>query len=341
MRLQLTPFPLWNKNICPIFVVALRTIYNKDMETRGERRWTKGCLLVVLALLCACSPKGEAQAQEEGGQTAELPLPNVPKELTSPTDRAEYIMLHFWDGMDFADTLRSHNKMFVELNFVNFLSLFPHATDDAVSRSLENLLHLASADHDALTLLCETAEKYLSEADSPMRNEEYYIAFLEEQLRLPNQSASDRLRPTMRLLTAKKNRQGTRATDFTYTTREGKRCTLHGTEAPMMLLAFYDPACSHCTDILHGLEVSEAITSRVADGSLSVLAIYTEGNRQLWDETKAGMPKEWTVGIDESNIVDSVLYDIPAMPVLYLLSRDKTVLLKDPTPEAMEDYLRQ
>lgn len=51
-------------------------------------------------------------------------------------------------------------------------------------------------------------------------------------------------------------------------------------------------------------------------------------------ERKAGYgdeKQEGTVAIDESNIVANHLYDIPAMPVFYLLDEQKNVILKGPT----------
>ncbi len=305
-------------------------------------KWRKTSLLVTLVAMCACSPKGEAAQQgilETDSTALELPLPDVPAALKQPWERAAYVTEHFWDAMDFADTLRSHNKMFMEQNFVNFASVFPYTAEDALSRAFGTLLTRASVDKEALNTVCDLAEKYLSEADSPLRNEEQYILFLEEQLQLPTLSADERLRPTMRLQTAKKNRQGTKATDFTYTTREGKKSTLMKTPGKRLLMAFYDPACSHCTDILNGLRRSNLLNSLIEKGELNVLAVYTEGDNNLWEQTRDSLPETWTVAIDGSNIVDNVLYDIPAMPVLYLLSTDKTVLLKDPTPEMLLEYL--
>jgi len=40
--------------------------------------------------------------------------------------------------------------------------------------------------------------------------------------------------------------------------------------------------------------------------------------------------------IDQKN-----LYDLKAIPTLYLLDKDKTVLLKDATAEEIEEYLQK
>ena len=269
----------------------------------------------------------------------ELPLPGIPESITAPERRAAYIIAHFWDGMDFGDTLRCRDRAFMEQNFVNYLSLFPHARRETLPPHIARLLERAAADPRCLDLVNDLAEHYLDDPNSPMRDEEYYILFLEGLLHLPGLSETERIRPAYRLETAKKNRPGTTAADFAYTDREGSRRTLHATRGERLLLLFYDPACSHCSQILDGLRESAVVADLVENRELSVLAVYTEGDRRLWDGTKASLPQEWTVAIDESRIVERELYAFPAMPVIYLLDGKKTVLLKDPSPMQLEAFL--
>lgn len=72
----------------------------------------------------------------------------------------------------------------------------------------------------------------MDDPNSPMRNEEHYILFLEALLSLPGLPEAERIRPAYRLETTRKNRPGTIAADFAYTDHRGKRQTLHGTPAP-------------------------------------------------------------------------------------------------------------
>lgn len=67
----------------------------------------------------------------------------------------------------------------------------------------------------------------------------------------------------------------------------------------------------------------------VETGYLTVLAIYTEGNLEVWKHTLDKLPEEWIVGCDREVIKEHTLYDLKAMPSLYLLDADKIVLLKD------------
>lgn len=269
---------------------------------------------------------------------AELPLPEVPATLTAPAPRAAYILAHFWDAIDFrADTLRSHNRAFMEQSLVNFFSLFPHAPADSLPSGIDRLLARAAADSAALALTLDIASEYLYAPDSPMRCEDYYIQFLEGYLRLPGLSEYSRLRPAYELEMARKNRPGTIATDFAYTDTNGERHRLHTTPttAERLLLLFYDPECVRCAEVMGALRQSPALSRHIAAGRLTVLAVYTGRDRRLWSETKA--PRQWIVAIDDSRIAERGLYDLAAMPALYLLDgHTKSVILKGATIAEIE-----
>lgn len=272
--------------------------------------------------------------------TQELSLPQVPSSLIVPSERAAYILAHYWEGLDFRDTLRSYDKGFMEQSIVDWLSLFPHADEEALPRCVDKALARAMQDRKAFRLFGSVVERYLNDPNSPMRNETYYIRYLEGVLRLPGLPEEERLRPAYQLETARKNRPGSKATDFGYVTREGRHERLLGTAVgKRLLLLFYDPACVHCTEMLEGLYGSPVVGRLVTDKKLAVLAVYTEGNRELWKQTMGDMPVEWTIAMDTEGIVERHLYDLPAMPIFYLLEDDKTVLLKDPSLTDLEAWL--
>lgn len=174
-----------------------------------------------------------------------------------------------------------------------------------------------------------TAGASVGADSSPRHKEEVYIEYLQHLLRMPDLSEEDRTRAEYYLKMARKNRIGTVATDFSFTTREGRRMKLSQFEAENLVLVFYDPACPHCGGILERLYHNPRLLQAMAVGKAKVLAVYTEGNRKLWKETRGEMPMEWTIAIDESKIVERNLYDISAMPMVYLLDKDKRVIIKD------------
>lgn len=305
------------------------------------------CTLAVIAYMGSCQSNrlssekmGNKPQADSLSVRKELSLPEVPASLTVPSERAAYILTHYWEELDFRDTLRSHNDGFMEQSIVNWLSLFPHTNEADLPRCVDSALGRIVKDKEAFRLFTSVVERYLNDPNSPMRNETYYILYLEGVLRLRGLSEEERLRPAYQLETARKNRPGNVVTDFGYFTREGLRGRLYDTAVDRrLLLLFYDPACGHCTEILEGLYGSPVLERLMDEQRLGVLAVYTEGDRALWEHTKTCLPREWIVAMDTEGIVEHNLYALPAMPIFYLLDKDKTVLLKDPSLTDLEAWL--
>ena len=61
-----------------------------------------------------------------------------------------------------------------------------------------------------------------------------------------------------------------------------------------------------------------------------------------WKKHRNDFAKEWTNGYDKELVIKNKnLYDLRAIPTLYLLDKNKTVLLKDATLQKVEQYLAE
>ncbi len=185
---------------------------------------------------------------------------------------------------------------------------------------------------DEVDLAIEQAETYLYDPASPYRDEEKYIIFLEQLIADPNVPEVKKIRPRHQLSLVLKNRRGEKATDFNYTTREGVSRSLYDTPVDSLLLViFFDPECPHC------METMESAYAITREKNIPVLAVYTEGKEDVWGAMKDTLPPEWTVAIDCSGILANTLYDLIAMPTMYLLDADKQVLQKDITLQQLNN----
>lgn len=302
-------------------------------------------ILPVAALVLACRG-GEAQKSSVDPpetiselalttEVQELPIPVVPSTLLEVNDRADYVIVHFWDAMDFGDTLRSHNVDFMEQNFANYISIFPHADEDGRIQAVDTFVSKAESDAAALGLVMDIAEKYLYEPNSPMFSEDYYILFLERFVKSKVLDRYEKMRPLAQLEVARKNRPGMLAADFAYTTRDGKHTRLFKTDigkADNILLIFYDPDCDHCKEIIGDMIDNELLVRLVVDGRLAVVAVYSGDERDLWSATAASLPAEWIVGYECGDMQENGDYVLQAMPTMYLLDASKRVVLKDALP---------
>lgn len=306
-------------------------------------------LAVAAALaLCTCGNSGGGDvagvskdiAVNEGNMKVasdtvkELPLPEIPRMLTTPSARAGYLALHFWDNMDFSDHSLSLDSVFMGQNFANYISVFPMIEErEKAADAMNRLVSLAGCDSASTAFLTGIADMYLLDPNSPMRNEEIMILYSEAMLKSGSPSEASRQYLEWVLVTAAKNRRGSIAADFLYTTREGRKRTLHKrVKEGKTMLVFYNPDCGNCKVIL-----SQLASMRIPAG-ISVLAVDSADDRRRWDETKSSMPAAWEVGFAMENIEDEGLYYIPAVPAIYLLDKGGRVILKDPTLEQLSSY---
>lgn len=171
---------------------------------------------------------------------------------------------------------------------------------------------------------------YWGSPASPYRDEGRYIEFLDSLIATDSVPEALRQRAFHRRHVAMLNRPGSIAADFSYLERSGRKSRLHDLQSPLILLLFYDPECPHCGDILRALANSKTINRAITENQLSVIAIYAEGKRDVWNKTRNDLPDNWLTGYDLTGVLDKELYDLPAMPTPYLLDSDKRVILKDP-----------
>ncbi len=68
----------------------------------------------------------------------------------------------------------------------------------------------------------------------------------------------------------------------------------------------------------------------VASGRLAVVNVYIDEDIEAWKGYQDYYPDEWFNGYDPSfSIRQDIKYNVRAIPSLYLLDADKTVLMKD------------
>ena len=286
------------------------------------------CFLMVLCLaMCVCGAKAQ------GG--VEFPYPQIPTMMTEPQQRATYLLMHYWDNVDFKDMKLVANDDFMEQGFVNYLSVLPIVDAQTAERSVEAMMKRAEVNGVAYKKLVNIAEKYLFEPNSPMVSDEMYIMFLNQVLKTSVLSKVEKARFEYQHRVVMKNRVGSVATDFVYIDKDGKSGSLHTLKAEETLLIFYDPDCDNCAEIIEKLKYDRVLNNKIMSGKLRVLAVYAEDNVDLWKKELPKMPTNWTVCRSVSKIKPLGLYILRAMPAIYLLDKDKKVIKKEALPETL------
>jgi hypothetical protein len=287
-----------------------------------------------------------------------LPFPDAipPAMMEGEKDRAEYMALHWWDGI--TDPSREYpcdtalvsgvRKDDIEQKFANWTNLLGMVDMSVVGKSMGRLYDRAAAceKKDTSSNVFETftdlVGKYLYDPNSPLRNEDHY-AFYASRL-----ATSDLIEPLMQEKYAREvcltslNRIGTKAADFRFTDNKGRTHTLYGIKSEFTLLFFSNPGCGACKEIIDVLNGDPVISGLISEGVLKVLNIYIDEDLEAWRSYMPIYPEVWYNGFDPDMVIrGETLYNVRAIPSLYLLDRDKTVIMKDAPEARMFDYLSQ
>lgn len=296
-------------------------------------------ILIMLTAITGC--KGQAApsvSMQDETHPYTFQMTTIPSTILVPEERAAYLVAHYWDHFDFADTTFMQKETIIEQAFVDYIDVFPYTTQPVVSASIRSMLKKSEQQLMMFDWFAGLYEKYLYDPNSPMRNDEYYIPFLETLIDSP--MPGNKARYKLLLGLAAKNRVGNPAADFSYTTAKGLSGSLYSLRSTYTLIFFYNPDCRTCRDISTQLQSSPAVSSLTSSGRLTILAIYTDNDTATWRRYLPQMPATWIVAHDhEQRINSDELYDLKAIPSIYLLDETKKVLLKDATFEILEQYL--
>ena len=316
-------------------------------------RWSRPVVLAALLLGVLCAACGSRASRaavnsslESAAQTPSprFTLPDIPAALSTPESRAKYLALHYWDNYAFADTALIHRPDITEQAFVDFVVILPHTDHTTAAHRLRTKLRGAEAEPTGRMYehFLEMSERYLDDPNSPFRNEEYYIPVAEYILTDSRSDEWERIRPASRLEMMKKNRVGELVRDFAYTLQDGTSGRLFSIRADYTLLYFYNPDCPNCREIAEALKASPMINYLLASETLAILALYPDEDLEAWRRHTAQIPPTWINAYDKGAVIrETPLYDLRAIPSLYLLDREKKVIVKDGTIEQIGGALEQ
>lgn len=306
-------------------------------------------VLAILAMGCGTRKAEQFQA---------LPFPDVmpPEMLETPQDRAEYMAEHWWDK--FADDSRAYpcdstlvsgvSRDVVEqkfANWVNVLSMvdYPHAAK-SVRRLYDKALKCERKDtaSNVFDTFRSLVEKYLYDPNSPMRNEDLYGPYADCLSRCEFIDEGNRKAYAYDAGMCALNRVGTKAADFRFEDKNGKVRRLYDIKADFTVLFFSNPGCVACKEIINALKGTPQIDSMISAGRIAVLNIYIDEDLEAWRSYMPIYPETWYNGFDPDFVIrGDVLYNVRAIPSLYLLDKDKNVMMKDAVTERVIDFLNR
>lgn len=317
--------------------------------------------LVVLVLMlwvvasCSSSKKTESNLHEnltgvydntpvESIVTDTFVLPTIPITVTDSDKRAVFLVMNYWERFDFTNRNLIDRPEITEQAFVDYINLLGYVSKDVADASLRKTIKKAHVDVMMYSHFGNLFEKYFYDPNSPFRNEEYYIPVLEEITVSDVLSEAEKSVYKFHYEMVMKNRVGEKGNNFNYTLASGKTHSLYNLKSEYTLLMFSNPGCSTCAAVTNQILNSNEITNAIALNSstrsmLTILTLYIDEDIDMWLANLPNMPTKWIHSYDKDmEITHKKLYDVKAIPTLYLFDKEKNVILKDTSIEAIEMF---
>ena len=246
--------------------------------------------------------------------------PTIPDSLKSADERADYLMMHYWDCFNFNDTLQLKDSDNVEQGFVNYIDMLGrlseairngklHPHDNLLQESVAAFCSKAFATTPSKDKFQNLIGHYLDDPQSPMRNDRTYLLLLNAMKNSPYLEETEKERVAFKIKTKGKNLPGDIALNFTFTDKEGKQHQLRDYTDQKVILYFYDPDCENCHRISAWLD-------------------------------KQTIPQDYTFLNVHADDSISELYSLEPMPTIYLLDKGNKTILKDCPPEMLMEAVK-
>lgn len=305
-------------------------------------------ILAVVFLLVSCGGKVKTPARRSFPQ-----LPQPPSVVTDPQERTGYIATHFWDaflsGAYPCDSTLVNGVPAEEVESAvgQFAVLLETVCErPAAIKAMEaffqkvNDFQAKNPTSNVYGYFMEMVAKYLYDPNSPVRDEDLFLPYI-KGLAGSELTPEDRKPAFARdVQMCSLNQVGTAAADIRFTGLDGRQRTLYGIKADNVLLLFSNPGCPNCEEVIASLTGSARVNELVSSGKLAIVNLYIDLEVEKWMVLAPEYPKAWTNGYDQDyTIRKDLTYNVRAIPSLYLLDKDKKVVMKDAPIERVLPYI--
>lgn len=303
-------------------------------------------------MLAVCSCKGGASSASAPAN--QFAMPEIPSVVTGQQEIFDYLVKHYWDSFFNEERPGAQDTSLIG-GFTNEVfsdamyryAIFLRGVDKekawASCATLLGKLEKAQLANPEGTLWKKATEIYdltFGDVNSPYRNEEYCLPLLQKIIESPVSTEEEKAAAEAKLPRFSLNRLGEPAADFEFTLQNGHPASLYGIKSDYTIIFFSNPGCPNCREVMEALQQVPGIDDLIADNRLTVANVYPDEDLGEWIKYAPIYPRNWLNGYDHLHVINGTpLYNLRAIPSVYLLDKDKKVILKDAPTEYLIDTI--
>lgn len=274
-----------------------------------------------------------------------IPDFDIPEDTHNPDSvlyfrQMSYMKAHYFDNIDLTDARLIRTPIFHQ-KIENYFSRVLLQNPDTVADAAIMVIEKCSPSNEMFRYLLPTIFNMVNESkvmgmDAAMVAiaEKYYLTgfadWTSEEYIADLRKRVTELKPTL---------VGQTAHDLKMESPNGEFFRLHEVNAPLTVLVFYEPSCSHCKKEIPKLY--NDVFVKYKDFGVKVFAVYSLVDKE-----------EWTKFIDDNSMFEWInvydpyqqtrfrsYYDIKSTPMIYVLDKDKKIIAKRIDTEQLPGFI--
>ena len=239
--------------------------------------------------------------------TATLPIyaddiffqyPQAPENLTTLSQRANYVVEHFWDKCNLKSAFSSRDKM--TKAFRDYITYMQFAAKDTTISSINNLIKTVQKTPKNMLTLGEIAEETLYGDSAMFWSDELYLYFANAVINTKKLSKAEKARYKHHSTVLTNSMVGSKLPNFTFTTPKGEKVEFDSVNAPAIILFFNDIECADCQLAKVRLATNINLNKLIDKGIIKIVTIYPGEPSNEWKAEVESYPNNWINGANEN-----------------------------------------
>jgi len=258
----------------------------------------------------------------------------------TPEERYETYVKNYFSGIDFTDTLLLNTTIYTDKLF-RYIRLYmgqrlsPTEQEKEFIKAVDIIIPAINHNTQVYSKLLEYMLKGFESLKMETVLTHISTNYMAESCENENKTVLQK-----RLEAYQKMAVGKHVPDISITDVNGKEITLNNPNKNYTLLVFWASWCPHCVEMMP--ELFKYATEIMGD-KLNVITISIDTNKSDWEETvKSLVADNWKntcdlKGWDGKTVHD---YNIYATPTMFLINKDKEILVKPITLYELKNYFK-
>lgn len=256
--------------------------------------------------------------------------PQAPENLTTLSQRANYVVEHFWDKCNLKSAFSAQEKF--TKAFHDYVTYMQFASKDTVLISIDNLIREVKKTPKNMLTLAQIAEETLYGDSAIVWSDELYLPFASAVCDTKKISKADKARYKHHATILKNSMVGYKIPSFEYVTPTGEKQLIDSIKAPAIILFFNDPDCIDCRLAKVRLATDINLNKLINKGVIKLVSIHPGEATEEWKSEVKNYPENWVVGACE-NIYD--IFDMRTIPSIYQLNNKQEIISKNVTVDGI------